>query len=152
MPCHRTATPASDGKEGLITIQRDALRAGFLMQLVLACVINILVQPVDALCTCCPRRRVFASVAAALTVRPPLPAIGDDALEDARGLIQQLDAASKLLDRSPLRPAANLTITTMPTLSGRTRRDTCWYELAGEWSRLKGDDCARLGANGRLVP
>ena len=71
-------------------------------------------------------------------------------VDSARDLLRQLDDASKDLEKRTLRPPEN--ITTDPSWTPLTRRNTCWYELAGEWSRMEGEDCLRLGADGRMKP
>mmetsp|Transcript_560 Transcript_560/g.1592 ORF Transcript_560/g.1592 Transcript_560/m.1592 type:complete len:239 (-) Transcript_560:23-739(-) len=62
-------------------------------------------------------------------------------LDDAAARLGALDA------RQPLN------VTTTPSKTGLTSRKTCWYEIAGEWSRLSGEDCVRVDVGtGRMNP
>ena len=79
--------------------------------------------------------------------------------DQARRLLSDLDEASARLD--PLTKKAlptdlpsrfNVTAGPAQRTGVNQRTGYCWYELAGEWSRLEGDQCSQRDAKGRLQP
>ena len=80
--------------------------------------------------------------------------------DSARRLLNDLDEASSRLDASlntkslPTDLPSKFNVTAGPAQRTGVNQRTgyCWYELAGEWSRLEGDQCAQRDAKGRLQP
>ena len=78
--------------------------------------------------------------------------------DQARRLLSDLDEASSKLDASlntkslPTDLPSRFNVTAGPAQRTGVNQRTgyCWYELAGEWSRLEGDQCARRDERGRL--
>ena len=80
--------------------------------------------------------------------------------DQARRLLNDLDEASSRLDASlntkslPTDLPSKFNVTAGPAQRTGVNQRTgyCWYELAGEWSRLEGDQCSQRDATGRLQP
>ena len=80
--------------------------------------------------------------------------------DQARRLLSDLDEASSRLDASlntkslPTDLPSKFNVTAGPAQRTGVNQRTgyCWYELAGEWSRLEGDQCSQRDATGRLQP
>ena len=80
--------------------------------------------------------------------------------DSARRLLNDLDEASSRLDASlntkslPTDLPSKFNVTAGPAQRTGVNQRTgyCWYELAGEWSRLEGDQCSQRDAKGRLQP
>ena len=98
---------------------------------------------------------LLMAAASALTTRRVLllASTGDQ----ARRLLNDLDEASSRLDASlntkslPTDLPSKFNVTNPAQRTGVNQRTGyCWYELAGEWSRLEGDQCARRDERGRL--
>ena len=75
--------------------------------------------------------------------------------DSARRLLNDLDEASSRLDpitkKTLPTDLPRFNVTGPPQRTGVNKRTGyCWYELAGEWSRLEGDQCARRDERGRL--
>ena len=78
--------------------------------------------------------------------------------DQARRLLNDLDEASSRLDASlntkslPTDLPSRFNVTAGPPQRTGVNKRTgyCWYELAGEWSRLEGDQCSRRDERGRL--
>ena len=79
--------------------------------------------------------------------------------DQARRLLNDLDEASARLDATtkktlPTDLPSRFNVTAGPAQRTGVNQRTgyCWYELAGEWSRLEGDQCSQRDAKGRLQP
>ena len=79
--------------------------------------------------------------------------------DSARRLLNDLDEASARLDATtkktlPTDLPSRFNVTAGPAQRTGVNQRTgfCWYELAGEWSRLEGDQCSQRDAKGRLQP
>ena len=77
--------------------------------------------------------------------------------DQARRLLNDLDEASSRLDASlntkslPTDLPSKFNVTNPAQRTGVNQRTGyCWYELAGEWSRLEGDQCSQRDEKGRL--
>ena len=90
---------------------------------------------------------LMMAAASALTTRRVLLLASTS--DNARRLLNDLDEAptkKSLPTDLPSRFNAG-----PPQRTGINQRTGyCWYELAGEWSRLEGDQCARRDEKGRL--
>ena len=70
--------------------------------------------------------------------------------DDRAATLRSLEAASARVDSAVARldaleaPPPPEAIETPPSRTGLTAKGTCWYEVAGEWSRLERADCSRL--------
>ena len=97
------------------------------------------------------------AAASALTTRRVLLLASTS--DNARRLLNDLDEAASRLDASlntkslPTDLPSRFNVTGPPQRTGVNKRTGyCWYELAGEWSRLEGDQCSQRDAKGRLQP
>ena len=98
-----------------------------------------------------PRRRVLPIAAALLHAGLGAVAFAAAPADDAVLLLRRLDDAAARLGALDARQPLN--VTTTPSKTGLTSRKTCWYEIAGEWSRLSGEDCVRVDVGtGRMNP
>ena len=91
---------------------------------------------------------LLMAAASALTTRRVLLLASTS--DNARRLLNDLDEAptKKTL---PTDLPSRFNVTGPPQRTGVNKRTGyCWYELAGEWSRLEGDQCARRDERGRL--
>ena len=99
---------------------------------------------------------LMMAAASALTTRRVLLLASTS--DNARRLLNDLDEASSRLDASlntkslPTDLSSKFNVTAGPAQRTGINQRTgyCWYELAGEWSRLEGDQCARRDERGRL--
>ena len=98
---------------------------------------------------------LMAAASALTTRRVVLLASTSD---NARRLLNDLDEASSRLDpitkkTLPTDLPSKFNVTNPAQRTGVNQRTGyCWYELAGEWSRLEGDQCSQRDAKGRLQP
>ena len=91
---------------------------------------------------------LLMAAASALTTRRVLLLASTS--DNARRLLNDLDEAptKKTL---PTDLPARFNVTGPPQRTGVNKRTGyCWYELAGEWSRLEGDQCSQRDERGRL--
>ena len=95
------------------------------------------------------------AAASALTTRRVLLLASTS--DNARRLLNDLDEASSRLDAMtkktlPTDLPSKFNVTAGPPQRTNVNQRTgyCWYELAGEWSRLEGDQCSRRDEKGRL--
>ena len=101
---------------------------------------------------------LMMAAASALTTRRVLLLASTS--DNARRLLNELDEASSRLDASlntkslPTDLPSKFNVTAGPPQRTGVNKRTgyCWYELAGEWSRLEGDQCSQRDAKGRLQP
>ena len=99
---------------------------------------------------------LLMAAASALTTRRVLLLASTS--DNARRLLNDLDEASSRLDPTtkktlPTDLPSRFNVTGPPQRTGVNKRTGyCWYELAGEWSRLEGDQCSQRDAKGRLQP
>ena len=98
---------------------------------------------------------LLMAAASALTTRRILLLASTS--DNARRLLNDLDEASARLDpitkkTLPTDLSSKFNVTAGPAQRTGINQRTgyCWYELAGEWSRLEGDQCARRDEQGRL--
>ena len=98
---------------------------------------------------------LLMAAASALTTRRVLLLASTS--DSARRLLNDLDEASSRLDAPtkkslPTDLPSKFNVTAGPPQRTGVNKRTgyCWYELAGEWSRLEGDQCARRDERGRL--
>ena len=101
---------------------------------------------------------LLASLAAGEPPRSLLPRHASLTPDDA-SWVHDLDEASSRLDATtkktlPTDLPARFNVTAGPPQRTGVNQRTgyCWYELAGEWSRLEGDQCSQRDAKGRLQP
>lgn len=66
-------------------------------------------------------------------------------------MLNDLDDASARVNALAPKSAFNVTAGPPQKTGVNRRTGYCWYEMAGEWSRLEGDLC-RTDGNGRIVP
>ena len=96
------------------------------------------------------------AAASALTTRRVLLLASTS--DQARRLLNDLDEASARLNTEkktlPTDLPSKFNVTAGPAQRTGVNQRTgyCWYELAGEWSRLEGDQCSQRDAKGRLQP
>ena len=91
---------------------------------------------------------LLMAAASALTTRRVLLLASTS--DNARRLLNDLDEApTKKTLPTDLPSKFNVTGPAQRT-SMNQRTGYCWYELAGEWSRLEGDQCARRDERGRF--
>ena len=95
------------------------------------------------------------AAASALTTRRVLLLASTS--DNARRLLNDLDEASARLDpitkkTLPTDLSSKFNVTAGPAQRTLINKRTgyCWYELAGEWSRLEGDQCSQRDEKGRL--
>ena len=95
------------------------------------------------------------AAASALTTRRVLLLASTS--DNARRLLNDLDEASSRLDPitkktlpTDLPSRFNVTAGSAQRTGINQRTGYCWYELAGEWSRLEGDQCSQRDEKGRL--
>ena len=100
---------------------------------------------------------LLMAAASALTTRRVLLLASTS--DNARRLLNDLDEASSRLDPitkktlpTDLPSRFNVTAGPAQRTGVNQRTGYCWYELAGEWSRLEGDQCSQRDAKGRLQP
>ena len=98
---------------------------------------------------------LLMAAASALTTRRVLLLASTS--DNARRLLNDLDEASSRLDSItkktlPTDLPARFNVTAGPPQRTGVNKRTgyCWYELAGEWSRLEGDKCSQRDERGRL--
>ena len=99
---------------------------------------------------------LLMAAASALTTRRVLLLASTS--DNARRLLNDLDEASSRLDASlntkslPTDLPSKFNVTAGPPQRTGVNKRTgyCWYELAGEWSRLEGDQCSQRDEKGRL--
>ena len=98
---------------------------------------------------------LLMAAASALTTRRVLLLASTS--DNARRLLSDLDEASSRLDASlntkslPTDLPSSFNVTGPPQRPGINHRTGyCWYELAGEWSRLEGDQSSQRDEKGRL--
>ena len=88
---------------------------------------------------------LLMAAASALTTRRVL------LLASTRRLLNDLDEASSRKSLPTDLPSRfNVTAGPAQRTSMNQRTGYCWYELAGEWSRLEGDQCSQRDEKGRL--
>ena len=94
------------------------------------------------------------AAASALTTRRVLLLASTS--DNARRLLNDLDEASSRLD-APTKKTLPTDLPSKFNVTGPAQRTStnqrtgyCWYELAGEWSRLEGDQCSQRDKKGRL--
>ena len=89
---------------------------------------------------------LLMAAASALTTRRVLLLASTS--DNARRLLNDLDEASS---RLPTDLPSKFNVTGPAQRTGVNQRTGfCWYELAGEWSRLEGDQCSQRDEKGRL--
>ena len=98
---------------------------------------------------------LLMAAASALTTRRVLLLASTS--DNARRLLNDLDEASSRLDAMtkktlPTDLSSRFNVTAGPPQRTGVNKRTgyCWYELAGEWSRLEGDQCSQRDEKGRL--
>ena len=92
---------------------------------------------------------LLMAAASALTTRRVLLLASTS--DNARRLLNDLDEApTKKSLPTDLPSRFNVTAGPAQRTLINKRTAYCWYELAGEWSRLEGDQCARRDERGRL--
>ena len=98
---------------------------------------------------------LLMAAASALTTRRVLLLASTS--DNARRLLNDLDEASARLDpitkkTLPTDLSSKFNVTAGPAQRTGINQRTgyCWYELAGEWSRLEGDQCSQRDEKGRL--
>ena len=92
---------------------------------------------------------LLMAAASALTTRRVLLLASTS--DNARRLLNDLDEAiTKKTLPTDLPSKFNVTAGPAQRTGVNQRTGYCWYELAGEWSRLEGDQCARRDEKGRL--
>ena len=91
---------------------------------------------------------LLMAAASALTTRRVLLLASTS--DNARRLLNDLDEAPTKKSL-PTDLPSRFNVTGPPQRTNVNQRTGyCWYELAGEWSRLEGDQCARRDERGRL--
>ena len=89
------------------------------------------------------------AAASALTTRRVLLLASTS--DNARRLLNDLDEAPMKKSLPTDLPSRFNVTAGPPQRTGVNKRTGyCWYELAGEWSRLEGDQCSQRDEKGRL--
>ena len=92
---------------------------------------------------------LLMAAASALTTRRVLLLASTS--DNARRLLNDLDEApTKKTLPTDLSSKFNVTAGPAQRTLINKRTGYCWYELAGEWSRLEGDQCSQRDEKGRL--
>ena len=92
---------------------------------------------------------LLMAAASALTTRRVLLLASTS--DNARRLLNDLDVDTTTKKTLPTDLPSRFNVTGPPQRTNVNQRTGyCWYELAGEWSRLEGDQCSQRDKKGRL--